>query len=433
MEITIFLFHRDLRIYDQNALQAAIDSKLPVLPMFIFTPEQVGDSAIVKSEKAIGCLKRSVKELNEDLEHYFDANLYIVKGDTISELQKVSKEYMVKYIYETEDFTPYAKIRQEAISEFCESIGAKHILIDDLYLYPVGSFLTGGTTAKKGRMFQKFKPFYDASLKVPVPKPTGKLRARPENFVKHKNTNKDTLKFTENKDLAYRGGREEGEKLLRNLPKDYDKTKDFMALPTSGLSVHHHNGTVSVRETYHRAETITSKQAREDFQRQLIWRDYYGNMINFFEELYGQSSLTFDGYARKGSFGEGREFDFDATLKALTPEQRKNYEDWCNGTTGIDLVDAGMRQLNISGYMHNRCRLLTSSYLIRDLGLHWRLGERYFANHLLDYDYSQNICNWLFQSSLLPFGRAPFRKDSAENYEKKFDKKREYIEYWLSK
>lgn len=408
---TIFIFHRDLRLEDNQSLEYALSLNTPILPIFIFTPEQVGKSAIVRSDKAIKCLQQSVYELNEEFLHHFKTNLCILEDDILTELNKLNKEFEIKNLVETEDYTPYAKLRQEMIGEWCNQHNIEYHLVEDLYLLPIGSIKN-----KAGKMFQKFTPFYEQAKSKHIPKPTGLIKATPKDFIDFPQVK---LKKPDTKNLAYKGGRKEGLELLDNLPDNYSKTHDIMAIPTSGLSVHHHNGTVSVRESYWASRN-------EEFRRQLFWRDYYANIVYFFEDLYKDNPYTFDGYKKNAIF------DFENEVKNLTSEQKKDYDNWCKGKTGIDIIDAAMTQLNESGYMHNRGRLLVSSYLIRDLGLHWRLGERYFANHLLDYDFSQNFCNWIFQASVLPFGRAPYAKDSAASYQKRFDPKKEYVNTWLN-
>jgi deoxyribodipyrimidine photo-lyase len=115
----------------------------------------------------------------------------------------------------------------------------------------------------------------------------------------------------------------------------------------------------------------------------------------------------------------------------LSSEKKKIFRDWCNGETGVPLVDAAMRQLNISGFMHNRGRLVVASWLVKDMDIHWRLGERYFAEKLVDYDFTQNMCNWIWVASKLPFASAPFRRISAERTAEKLDPDNEYIDSWL--
>ena len=194
----------------------------------------------------------------------------------------------------------------------------------------------------------------------------------------------------------YQGGRKEGLSLLHHLPLDYDVSTSF---EKSGLSVHHHYGTISVRESYAHAERmIRQRRAKlKEFQRQLFWRDFYANLMAFFPDLYRIDPLRFQ------------------IPKPLSRKQKIILDKWCKGTTGIPIIDAAMNQLNTEGFMPNRFRMIVASWLIKDMKIPWRYGERYFADHLLDYDLTQNMMNWIWVASVLPFASAPFRRFSTEN------------------
>ena len=411
MSINIFLFHRDLRLEDNEPLQLAL-KKGPVLPVFIFTPEQVSDRAPIRSIKSIACLLHSLRDLNDDLEKHFHTRLHIFYGDIIGTLNNIRKHYEIESLFETKDYTPYAKLREQTISKWCESNKINYEAHEYLYLFPLGTI-----KSKTGKVYQKFTPFYEAASKHSIPKPEGLVKgkfvsdSKGLKYLSVSEANKAVLKGQDPGKLFYEGGRKEGLKLLHSLPENYNKTHDMMAVETSGLSVHHHNGTVSVRESYWIAKNHSNMS---EFVRQLFWRDFYGQIVAFFEELYKENPYT-----------------FQSKWASLTPKQSKDFSDWCNGTTGIEIIDAGMTQLNTVGYMHNRARLVTASYLVKTLHIPWRYGEQYFANHLLDYDFTQNFCNWCFISSVLPFSEAPFRKHSPENYQKRFDPEFEYVNTYL--
>jgi deoxyribodipyrimidine photo-lyase len=222
--------------------------------------------------------------------------------------------------------------------------------------------------------------------------------------------------------MVYCGGRTEALKLLRNLPHKYDEIHDVLKESTSGLSVHHHYGTISVRESWWRAEELIRQghTGLEAFQRQLYWRDFYGQIVAFFEDLYRT-----DAYEYQKEWSEWDRYS-DTTKR----EKREIFRKWCAGETGVPLVDAGMRQMNTTGFMHNRARLVCASWLIKDMGIHWRWGERYFAERLLDYDFSQNFGNWSWVASVLPYSQAPFRRHDPVTIAKRLDPKGEYIARW---
>jgi deoxyribodipyrimidine photo-lyase len=167
---------------------------------------------------------------------------------------------------------------------------------------------------------------------------------------------------------------------------------------------------VSIREVY-----WSGKQRKiEEFVRQLYWRDFYGQIMDSFESLYGEEPFGF--------------------MKEPAPgwkTDRSILEKWKEGKTGHELVDAGMRQLNTTGYIHNRARLVCASWLAKDQKVHWRWGEQYFAQKLVDYDVTQNMMNWIWVSSVLPFASAPFRRLDPEVQAKQFDPLRQYRATWL--
>jgi deoxyribodipyrimidine photo-lyase len=337
--------------------------------------------------------------------------------DNIKALEKIDKELEIKAIFETKDYTPYAKKREAAYEKWCKTNKIEFQPIDYLYINAPGDILN-----KSGKVYQKFTPFYEAAVHKQVPKPEGLVKG---DFVKSSVSNKIStisldkmikdLKLNDKsiEERIYHGGRKEGLDLLKSLPKNYSKIRDIMVEETSGLSVHHHFGSVSVRETYWEAKKSLKGKDATEFIRQLYWRDFYGQIIGFFDELYGKDALQYDNNHK------------------LTKEQEKKYEDWCNGTTGIEMIDAAMKQLNTIHYLQNRARLVVSSFMIKDWGIPYRYGERYFAEKLLDYDFSQNFGNWCFQDGHLPFARAPFRRDDPENYQKRFDPEGKYIDEWL--
>jgi len=419
--VVVFLFHRDLRLYDNLPLQKALDFKdgkdTDVLPLFIFTPEQVGTKAPIRSLKSISCMIECLNEVNEELNKKFNSELCVIYEDNIKALESIHKKTDIEAIFETKDYTPYAKERESKIEKWCKSKDIHFEAIDYIYMNAPGEIMN-----KSNKPYQKFTPYYESSLSKKVDKPLGLVKGK---FVSKKEASslssttldkmfKDLkLNSSEITDRMYHGGRKEGMDLLKTLPKKYDLIRDIMVEETSGLSVHHHYGSVSIRETYWEAKDSLSGNSQKEFIRQLYWRDFYGQLMYYFRDLYGKETI-----------------DFESKWK-LTKKQEEDYEKWCKGETGEDLVDACMNQLNKSGYMTNRGRLLTSSVFIFDLKLPWKLGEEYFANHLLDYDISQNSLNWLNQKSGFPFSRPPFRRDDPKTYQKRFDSDGKYVEEWL--
>lgn len=408
----IFLFHRDLRLEDHNTLNFLSElckkEKCVAIPMFIFTPEQVGDQAKIKSTNSIQFMIQCLMDLNKDLrkEH---SRLLCYYGDTLEVLYSFIQTHNgCKGIVETKDYTPYAKRRESNIRKLCMLHDLEHYLIEDIYLINPGELLNASN-----KVFQKFTPFYEKAKQRTIAKPITK-RVQWKHI---KTILKDEVSLIEmrkklvpkpNNFLHVKGGRSEGLYLLKHLPKSYDTSRDYPKYATSNLSAHNHFGTLSIREVYHKGKELHLTQ----FVRQLFWRDFYGHLMNVFEDLYKKDPLEFQGE---------RSWKTDTNM----------FNKWKEGNTDHELVNAGMKQLNSTGYIHNRVRLVCASYLVKDLGLYWRLGEQYFANKLVDYDLTQNMMNWIWVSSLLPFASAPFRRLDPESQLKILDPKKEYVSKFI--
>jgi deoxyribodipyrimidine photo-lyase len=444
----VFLFHRDLRIVDHTGLRAAAaEAKARgarVLPLFVFTPEQVSDKNKLRSVNSVQFMLASLQELETAI-HADGGRLAFAYGETPTVLRALHKRLPggLGGVVETRDYTPYAKKREAAVAAVCASLGAQHILVEDSYLLAPGTVKT-----QTGRTFQKFTPFYETVRHSTIPRPLPKVTRIPwltsfsssssssSSFLSARRTTRRTTRPSSlpsppfrfphqttlahmarrfvpypNPHIAVKGGRKEGLRLLQTIPRDYADVHDVPAKRTSMLSAHNHYGTVSIREVYHRGKAL----GLTAFVRQLWWRDFYGHIMADFETLYNTHPY---------------EFQRDPP-RPLSPRQLKDFEAWCTGTTGVPLVDAGMKELLTTGYMHNRVRLVVASWLVKDRGVHWRLGERFFAQHLVDYDATQNMMNWIWVASVLPFASAPFRKIDAYRTAEKFNTEGEYVGRWI--
>lgn len=396
--IVIHIFHRDLRTYDNLGLnaaaKAATKANAKLLPLFILTPEQFTKQNPYRSENSIQFMLESLEDLDSQLDHH----LTILESTQLEALLDLQKSHNIVAISETRDYTPYAKKRETETLFFCTQFDIPYIVTEDVYLTNPGTVLN-----KSGKPYQKFTPFYELAKTHPVQKPTKDTLT---NQTLYKLPHSKTIpKPKKNPHIHVSGGSTQAALLIKALTEiDYTKTRDKPAVGTSNLSAHNHFGTVSIREVYHAANDV-------EFRRQLYWRDFYGHITHHFEALYKVSPYEF----QKGTWV--------TDAKAL--------HDWQQGNTGHPLVDAGMKQLLASGYIHNRARLVAAIYLTKHLKLNWRLGERWFATHLVDYDFAQNFGNWCWVASVLPFSMAPFRSLDPEIQLKKFDPEHTYVDKWL--
>ena len=410
------LFHRDLRLVDHNGLESIKDQH--IIPLFVFTPEQVQRNPL-KSTNSIQFMIQSLRELEQEIAKQ-GGKLYVAFGHTEEVLAKLYKKQPFNTLVETADYTPYAKRRTQRLEQFCEKFSISYKSVHDSYLLEPGVVKTG-----TGRTFQKFTPFYETARRRDIPHPKAPTKFKFQRIlvgIKGKTRKvkrfswETTLDAMEHKfiahtnpDIAVKGGRSEALQLMKTLPKDYANTHNIPSIPTSLLSAHNHYGTVSIREVYHAAHS------QPELQRQLWWRDFYGHIMADFETLYGVGAYEF----------QKAEYE-----RPLSKEKQEWLHKWETGTTGVPLVDAGMRQMLKTGWMHNRVRLVVASWLTKEVGIHWRHGERFFAQHLVDYDATQNMMNWIWVASALPFASAPFRKVSAEGTAKSFDADGVYVKQW---
>ena len=427
----IIIFHRDLRTTDHLGIQVAKDfhPDAHIIPIFVFTPEQVDSSKNpLKSANSV----RFMIESLEDLANQTSNHLTLYYGQTLDILQNLVTRLLpdLAAIVETADYTPYALKRQQEVRGLCALHQLKYYLVDDCYLTLPGSILNA-----QGRMFQKFTPFWESARKHRVPRPLPAIHDKV--WEKGPDFQEMSISFNDARrrfinpnsrlgESVCRGGRKEALKLLHNLPENYDTTRDMLAHETSRLSAHNHYGTVSIREVYWSAKDSRSKKL-DEFIRQLYWRDFYGHICYSFDTLYGVNPYDF--WTELDTNTERRR---KATSEAYkNPKIRQAYEAWTRAETGSELVDAGMRQLLAEGFIHNRARLVVSDYLVKELGVPWRWGERWFAQNLVDYDFAQNFGNWCWVASVLPFSQAPFRRHIPERIQERLDPERTYTEHWL--
>lgn len=402
--IAIYIFHRDLRLYDNNTLIECVnycrEHNCSLLPVFIFTPQQI-DNNRYRSDAAVQFMVTSLIELAEDI-RADGGRLFFYYGDTADIIKKIQPSA----VYETADYTPFAKKRAESL----KALDIPYYEVHDTYLTPPGSVLTG-----TGRTYQKFTPFYEAARRHRIDEPKSKPRSIP--WFRGRSPLKvyDPMEALGEpiQTIHVHGGRKEGLALLAKVPSiDYDAVHDVPSKDTTNLSAHNHFGTISIREFYHAAE------GKPALQRQLWWRDFYGHICNAFEDLYGISPYKFQAEGEVGY--------------ACWSKDRAIFNAWMKGETGVPIVDAAMKQLLETGYMHNRARLIVANWLVKDKKIYWRWGERFFAKHLVDYDFAQNFGNWCWVASVLPFSQAPFRRLDAETQAVKFDKDGAYVKKWLN-
>lgn len=409
--LSLFIFRRDLRINDNTALYHALKESKRVIPCFIFDPHQVGDSNHYKSTNAIQFMVESLQDVESQLKAQ-DAKLYLFYGDTLKTITHILDAAPIDAVYINADYTPYAQTRDSAIEKLCTKKNIQFFTYHDALINPPETVLK-----KDGTPYSIFTPYYKASLTHHVAKPLSVSSSAWYTDILAGSERSSIYKKVcpENNDLiALHGGRKAGLKILKNLDNytQYAANRDVPSAEhsTTLLSAHHKFGTISIRETY--AALRETLGAHHPLIRQLYWRDFY----------------TYIAYHTPHVFGSEYREQYQH-LKWNT--DTKLFEAWCAGKTGFPIVDAGMRQLNETGFMHNRVRMITASFLTKDLHIDWRMGERYFAQKLVDYDPAVNNGNWQWSSSTGCDPQPYFRIFNPWLQQKKFDPECIYIKQWI--
>ncbi|MCA9405309.1 MAG: deoxyribodipyrimidine photo-lyase [Candidatus Omnitrophica bacterium] len=405
---SIFIFRRDLRLSDNTGLLEALNKSESVLPCFIFDPRQIGDHDY-KSSNALEFMVQSLQDLGAQLQKK-GADLYIFHGEAHTVLEKLIKEVKADAVFVNRDYTPFSIHRDYALADLCRQHKVFFSQSADCLLNEPESI-----TKKDGGVYTVFTPFFKKALSVDIRPPQKNTHKHylTKKISFHKTRLLDALISKKNHELALKGGRQEGLKILKALKdyRKYDEQRDIPSLKgTTGLSPHHKFGTVSIREVYHAVKTILGKD--HSLIREIFWRDFFTHIGFHYPQVLGAAFQ--EKYNR---------------LKWVNDP--KLFQAWCEGKTGFPLVDAGMRELNTTGFMHNRVRMVTASFLVKDLHIDWRWGEKYFAQKLIDYDPLVNNGNWQWAASTGCDAQPYFRIFNPWRQQERFDPQCLYIKKWI--
>ena len=414
--MNIFLFNRGLRCIDNTTLIHQQKTYGDVVPIFVFTEQVNRKKNEYFSDNSVEFMVESLYDLSDMIKEKYDGKLYFFHNDNlIKVLLSIHKMEKIASIGTNFDYTPYARKRQDDLKDFCDRNNIIFNMMEDHVMFPV---LTGKSHKSDNTPYTVFTPYKNHVLQnITVTKPD---KFKKFNFKKYKilESNKyyiDNIDkfYIPNINATIRGGRKEGLKILKKLDKfkDYDKKRDCLLYRTTCLASHNHFGTVSIREVYY---AIKDKLKHSGLITEICWRDFYYNLFYHHPHMLG-------GMIGKKNMAYKEKFNHIKWNYNI-----KNFERWCNGTTGIPVCDAGMRQMNSTGIMHNRLRMVTASVLTKLLMLPWQWGEKYFAQKLKDYDPIQNGGGWGWTISGID-PQQVFRIFSPQNQSKKFDPNCEFI------
>jgi deoxyribodipyrimidine photo-lyase len=401
--ISIFLFHRDLRIIDNLALNELVKVSKNIVPIFVFTPEQTSKT---KNEYYNSNSIQFMVESIESLKNITNNKLQLFYGKLTTVIDNIFDKNDVEYIAFNQDYTPYAKERTEDVLKLTEKYGVQSIIEEDYTLVKMED-------VREGNYYSVFKPYLLRMSKKKILKPTSKKIKFSSVKLKGPKPYKQYHKlYTQNDDLFVEGERKQAVNILKNIKdfKKYNTTRNQPVINTTLLSAHIKFGTVSVREVYYSFKRLGPKN---ELVRQLWWKDFYAQLM-----YYLPSKNTIGG----GNF---------QNKKIKWGTSQKLFKSWSDGKTGFPIVDAAMRQLKIHGWVHNRCRLIVSNFLSLIMNINWKKGEKLYAQHLVDYDVSSNNLNWQWSSNVGTDRTSYLRIYNPFNQSKEVDKDCEYIKEYL--
>ncbi|WP_281310565.1 cryptochrome/photolyase family protein [Flavobacterium flavigenum] len=396
-KVTFFWFRRDLRLEDNTGLFHALQSGFPVIPLFIFDDSIL--ESLPKNDARVNFIYDSLEKINTEL-HAVPSSILIKKGNTKNVWQSLIEEFDIQTVFFNKDYEPYAIKRDLAITKVLkenniESFSFKdHVIFEEKEITKTDGLPYTVYTPYKNKWLEKYKmagqvPEYDTKPLL-------------SNFAK------TSCPFPALPEIGFE--RSSIKVQPHNLSQigNYKETRDFPALDsTSYLSPHLRFGTVSIRKLVNWAN-----RKNQIFLSELIWREFFIQILFSFPKCVNHNfKPAYDGI-----------------------EWRNNEDDfkrWCSGTTGYPMVDAGMRQLNETGYMHNRVRMVVASFLCKHLLINWQWGEAYFAEKLLDFELASNVGNWQWAAGTGCDAAPYFRVFNPEIQQKKFDEKGTYIRKWI--
>ncbi|ROL59019.1 deoxyribodipyrimidine photo-lyase [Bacteroidetes/Chlorobi group bacterium MS-B_bin-24] len=404
-KVAIFWFRRDLRWEDNTGLYYSLNSNFPVIPIFIFDKNILSEIATPPKDRRVQFIYERLVEIHNHFQRNFGSGILVFHSTPIEVFRELIDNFEITGVYFNRDYEPSANQRDEGVMKFLKENNIKCFDFKDIVVFEPQEILT-----PSGAPYKVYTPYSKEWKRNFDPQ---KIRLNPSEQLLNR-----LYKFqTPPKIISYNelGFLYEGSLGFPHPNLDevtlinYHKTRDFPYIEkgTTRLSLHLRFGTLSVRKI-----ALLAKQYNEKLLNELIWREFYQSVLFHFPWMVSKNfNSKFDIV----------EWNFD----------EKAFEKWKLGETGFPLVDAGMRELNETGYMHNRVRMVVANFLTKILMMDWRLGEAYFREKLLDYEMASNVGNWQWAAGTGVDAAPYFRIFNPELQRKKFDPEGEYIKRWV--
>jgi deoxyribodipyrimidine photo-lyase len=397
MKINIFWFRRDLRLEDNTALIKALESGLPVLTVFIFDTNIIDE--LQPDDPRISFIHETLISINDELKKS-GSSILIRKGDPEMIFNELILSHEINSVYINKDYEPYAIQRDNVIEALLWSKQIALKRFKDQVIFEEGEILKSDN--KPYTIFTPYKRRWLKKLSDNLPLIPFSSSREDRYFLKYSSP------FPSFEDLGFRKSSLKVEPFDLSVIKDYDKYRDYpSADKTSYLGPHLRFGTISIRRI-----VMDALKENAVFLSELIWREFFMQILfNFPEVVTGNFKPKYNNIEWRNN--------------------EEEFERWCNGETGYPLVDAGMKQLNTTGYMHNRVRMIAAGFLCKHLLTDWRWGEAYFASKLLDYELSSNNGNWQWAAGTGCDAAPYFRIFNPDTQLQKFDRNKEYVRKWV--
>ncbi|SFA99821.1 cryptochrome/photolyase family protein [Algoriphagus aquimarinus] len=398
-KVSIFWFRRDLRIEDNHGLYQALKENENVLPLFIFD-KNILDELDNKADARVEFIHYQIRHIHQELEKK-GASILVKYGDPDDIFNELLREYSIDAVYTNRDYEPYATSRDEKVAKLLNQQDIRLHRYKDQMIFEPGEILNGA-----GEFYKVFTPFSKVWL--------SKFNASiPEEFkpMHWKNLMQTSaLEVPSLEEIGF----EKSEISIPSKTADeeiishYSQTRDFPAKNgTSRLGIHLRFGTISIRKLALKASKLNAT-----FLNELIWREFYMMILAYNPQVVDQAFKP-------------------AYDRIPWRNNEEEFAAWCEGKTGYPIVDAGMRELNTTGYMHNRVRMVVASFLTKHLLIDWRWGETYFAEKLLDYELASNNGGWQWAAGTGTDAQPYFRVFNPTSQQEKFDKNWKYIKKWI--
>jgi len=398
--VSVFWFRRDLRLEDNAGLYHALKSESLVLPVFIFDRE-ILDKLEDRDDARVTFIFETIIQLDKQL-HQYGSSLLVLYDKAEAAWHTLLKKYNITAVYANHDYEPYARERDENVGKLLSKHGVAFNTFKDQVIFEKGEVQKDDGkpytvyTPYNRKWYQNLTPFY--------------LKAYPSKKYFRNFYTTNALQTPALNDMGFIKSKLDLPVIhYKEMIAEYPEKRDFPAVHgTTHIGLHLRFGTVSIREL----ARIANEFKEKTWLNELIWREFYMMILYHFPHTATHSFKP----------------DYDR-IKWVNDE--KQFEAWCNGETGYPLVDAGMRELNTTGYMHNRVRMVVASFLSKDLLIDWRWGERYFAHKLLDYEMASNVGGWQWSAGSGTDAAPYFRIFSPDAQLKKFDPDLKYIKKWV--